>query len=176
MQFFTSFRNKAVLATVLMIALVLFASWSMPPSGNMFTELFYVKDTIPRNDDKKIAELDKALAGLEKTKEKLREKDIEKVVGQALKDIDVRQVREDIDKAKGNAALILQDINTEMVQRQIEAAISRIDIEKITARVKLAVADLQPQIEQSLKEARIQIEKAQDELKKIKYELRSRDI
>ncbi|MGC4231808.1 MAG: hypothetical protein QM594_02260 [Niabella sp.] len=51
MQFFNFLRNKVVLVIVVTMIIV---SWSLPPSGNLFTAFFYASGSLPPGYDKEI--------------------------------------------------------------------------------------------------------------------------
>ncbi|MFT4092638.1 MAG: hypothetical protein QM640_03275 [Niabella sp.] len=124
--------KKLLPAGIAIVIVITLGSFSFPMTHNMISELFYSSDTIPSKSSCKIEELNEALAGLERAKSELSQRDIEK---------------------------------------EVTAALKKIDMEKINEQVRVATANLRPQIQQSVNEARQQIEDAKKQIEHARQQL-----
>ena len=117
------------------------------------------------NADKIKADIDKSLKDLDPEKMKA---DLEK----SLKDIDAEKMSADIQKS-------LKDIDVAKIKADMEASIAKIDMEKLKAdlekmktidipKLEAELKNLGPQIEESLKSAKENMEKAKKEMQEYK--------
>ena len=152
-------------------------------------------DTIPQKKEKKITDLDEAIRELDKglmdVERELKEKDWKKMEAEikaSMKEIDVAKMQADVEKAikaidveKINADIqkAIKEVDTEMIKAEIAASLARVDMKKIKAEmekirevdvkdIQLEMEKIKPQVEASLKDAKLSIEKAKAELKEYK--------
>jgi hypothetical protein len=143
-------------------------------------------DTIPKNEKKSknlddvIIELDKATIELEKIdwnkmkreiEEATKKIDIAKMkmeLEKELKEIDASKIKADVEKA-------MKEIDMEKMKTELQAALAKVDVEKIRSdiqkiktedlkKIEVELNNIKPEIERSLKEAKIEIESAKKEL------------
>lgn len=170
-MFFTKRTAQRFSLTIIAIAgFMILVSWSFAMVPTTATNIFYASDTIPGKCAQQFYDLDKALEQLEEVKE-LTNRDIAKKVAEALNHINAEEMQENIAHALKSANNALKDTDMAKIKQQVAMSIAKIDMKKINEQVQLATAILQPQIEQSLKEAQAQIEKAQDEIERAKQKL-----
>lgn len=161
-------------------------------SGNQKT---VVVDTIPNKNQKKIVDLDQAMQELDKAEAKLESElskqdwdQIEKQIKTSLEQIDMVKIQKEIElalkeldaeKIKAQIAQSMKEVDWKKIQEEIDASIAKIDLEKIKVELqelkevdlknmKIELEKIQPQIEKSLAEAKVQIEKARTEIKEYK--------
>ncbi|HET7896882.1 MAG TPA: hypothetical protein VFL47_04415, partial [Flavisolibacter sp.] len=148
-------------------------------------------DTVPTQ--KKIRDLDEALAEIDRgeiemqkamkeiDQEKLEsevrlamknmDKDMAKMkedLAKAMKEIDMQKINLDVEKA-------MKDIDCEKLKQEVTASLSKVDMEKMKAdlektkaidlsKMKEELSQIQPQVEKAMKEAKVSIEKARQEI------------
>ncbi|HVZ55017.1 MAG TPA: hypothetical protein VG870_00035 [Chitinophagaceae bacterium] len=142
-------------------------------------------DTVPAGDRtdhvRKIRDLDQALEDLDKAKididlDQVKQEmsrirpELEKQLDQAKREMD-RAIREmDVDKIKAQVEASVKQINWDQMKadldkaRQVDLAKIQVDMEKVNKQLD----DMKPQIEKQLREARVQVEMAKQELKEYK--------
>jgi hypothetical protein len=149
--------------------------------------------TLEKQDwDKEMKEaLDKAHFDAEKMKQQMAEAmksfDAQKVQAElqkAMKEIDVVKMKADLEKsfdkidmaqAKEEIAKAMKEFDAEKIKADLDASLAKVDMEKIKAEMQRIkeidfkeieenIKKIQPQIEQSMKDAKISIEKAKQDL------------
>lgn len=156
-------------------------------------------DTVPqkekqvRNLDDALLELDKGEAGMQKAlrqidgekmeremREAMKHLELDKVkmkedLARAMKELDAQKMNLEMQKDRVNMQKELKEINAEKIRQQAEAAVAKIDMEKMKAqlekvkeidfsKMKKELKDMRPEIEKSMREAKKDIEKARQEL------------
>jgi hypothetical protein len=149
------------------------------------------KDTIPKTREKKIRDLDEALLELDKAQLELNKKDWEKIdleIKQSLKDFNPDKIKAEVDKAMKNMdfdkikvdiEMAMKEVDAVKIKMDIESSLARIDMEKIKlelekvkdidfSKMEVELKNIKPELEKSLAEAKVSIEKAKTELKEFK--------
>lgn len=174
MLFLHSLWRKILFVAIIAVVPITLASWSMPLTSSMFTDFLYSSDTIPHEQNKRMEELNKALAELQKAKSGLLEKDVANEVALALKQINLQQIQSSVSDALMNANAALKNTDTKKIRIEIDAILTKIDMEKINEQVKIVTQNLQPQINESLEAAKKQIEQAELEIERARKKLRNK--
>ena len=192
-----SINTGKTLLAILLVGSIAFAliSWGRQQKPNSPGKEQHVQDTIPEKKERKIRDLDEALAGLElidinehvekalrEVNAALKQLDAEKMkidIEKSLKEVEFEKIRLEVDKAmkEVDAAKIEQQvresiakIDFEKMQVELEK-VKEIDLEKVDAELAKARKEIEkagPQIEKELKKAQLEIEKAKVELKEYK--------
>jgi len=154
-----------------------------------------VSDTVPQKKEKKIRDLDEALAELETIDLKEHLDKAMKEVNAALKQLDTEKMRLDIDKSmkeidfdkiKLQVDKAMKEVDDVKIEQEIKESIAKIDFEEMKAELEKvknidmapmhaeiakAMKELEkvgPQIEKELKKARVEMEKAKVEMREYK--------
>ena len=172
-------------------------SWGQPDRSATQRPQTVLADTTPqkRTGDKKVRDLDEALAELDNinldiTLEKamkeveiaLKEVNLDKVkieVDKALKEVDMDKIKLEVDKA-------MKEIDFEKMKKDVDQSMASIDWDKIKIdieeakkidmrqlqadmkKVEAELKDIKPQVEAELKKAKVEVEKVKTELREYK--------
>jgi len=170
---------------VVLVALLIFSVTAWNQSAT-FTQT--QKDTIPKIREKKIRDLDEALLELDKAKLELNKTDWEKIdreIKESLKDINADKIKADVqkamkeldfDKMKIDIEKAMKEVDAAKIKMEIDASLAKVDMEKMKlelekvkdidlSKMEIELKNMKPEIEKSLAEAKISIEKAKDQLK-----------
>ena len=152
-------------------------------------------DTVPVRNDIRTSDLDKALEELDKAKvqlhEELSKQDWSKIheeIDKAMKEVDAAKIQADVQKAlaevdmekiRADVMAALDGIDKEKIKAQMDAAIASVDMEAVKKelekvkevdleKVKKELEKIKPEIEKSMQDAKLQIEKAKEEIRAYK--------
>ena len=173
---------------VLVFACMMAVSQNSPKAPAQPKALPYTlaeNDTIPKRE-KKMKDLDEALKEIESAMAELEVEmkkplppippiEMQKVkaeIEKALKDIDPDKIKKEVEMA-------MKEIDGEKIKMQIEAALSKVDMEKVRkeiekvrdielSKIEEELRKVRPLIEESLKDAKINVEKAKAEIEEYK--------
>jgi hypothetical protein len=185
--------GRVLIALCIMGVTLSLVSWDRKQTDRGFQQQ-HTQDTIPQKKDKKIRDLDDAIAELESVDLKieldnamkevdkaLKELDLQKIeldVQRSLKEVDFEKIKMDVDKA-------MKEVDFAKIEKEVKESIARIDWDKMKAemdKVKIDFTEMEagleksreemkrlgPQIEKELRKAREEIEKAKTEMKEYK--------
>lgn len=187
-------RQLLIVVYIIGISVAL-SSWGQKKAVTNFQEKTLYHDTIPQKKDKKIRDLDEAIAELENIdlqihldkamKEAtlaLNEINTEKIrldVEKAMKEVDFQKIRSDVEKA-------MKDVDFAKIEREVNESLAKIDWEKMRleleamkkidlsemeadlAKAREEIKKIGPEIEKELKKAKVEINKAKAEMKEYK--------
>ena len=192
-----SISTAKTLLAFLFVAAIAFAliSWGRQQKPDSPRQNQHVQDTIPEKKDRKVRDLDEAIAELERVDiaehvEKalkevtvaLKQLDAEKMkldIEKSLKEVEFDKIRMEVDKA-------MKEVDAARIEQQVKESIAKIDFDKMKAEIEkvkeidLAKVDAEldkarkeiekvgPQIEKEIKKAQLEIEKAKVEMKEYK--------
>ena len=185
-----------ILFAICIIALTLaLVSWDRKQSNGRFYQkqlsksVGQTQDTIPSNKDKKIRDLDQAIAELEAIDIKVElEKALEEV-NQAIKELDVQKIQLDVQKSmkevdfdqiKAEVDMAMKEVNMQKLQLDVQQSLKEIDFAKIEREVKESVAKIDwdkmkaglDEVKKiDLSEMEAELSKVKDEMKKIGPEI-----
>jgi hypothetical protein len=182
----------AICVAAISFALV---SWDHKQSPGGSPAKQQLNDTIPPKKDKKVRDLDEAIAELEavdlkieldkameEVNKALKELDVEKIhldVEKAMKDVDFDKIKTDVEKA-------MKEVDFAKMEKDVQESLAKIDWNKIKAELdevknidlskmeveltqaKEELKNIGPKLEKELKNAKIEIEKAKTEMKEFK--------
>lgn len=187
-------RQVLIIGSVIGISLALLSWDQKKGTGNNQQKTQYY-DTIPQKKDKKIRDLDEAIAELENIDLQIHLDNAMKEVKQALKEIDSEKIRLDVEKAmkevdfqkiRSDVEKVMKDVDFAKIEREVKESFAKIDWEKMKmefeaikkidlpemeadlARARDEIKKIGPEIEKELKKAKIEIEKAKVEMKEYK--------
>jgi len=180
-------------------AAFLLISWDHRQQHDQFKQDQYYQDTVPPKKNKKVRDLDEAIAELDNIDLKSHMDKAMKEVAEAMKHLDVEKMQLDIEKS-------MKDIEFDKIKLEIDKAMKEVDFAKIEKEVKESVAKIDwdkmkaeldevkkinfkeveeemakarkelekigPQIEKELKKAKVEIENAKVEIEKAKVEMK----
>lgn len=192
-----SITTGRLLITLCIIgATVALLSWDKkqsPPGFHQTQKTF--DDTIPQKKDKKIRDLDEAIAELENIDLKVHIDKAMKEVEMAMKEIDGEKIRLDVERAmkevdftriKADVDKAMKEIDFAKIEREVKESIAKIDWDKMKAELdevkkidfskmeaelkeaREEIKKISPQIEKELQKAKVEIEKAKVEMKEYK--------
>ena len=169
-------------------------SWDHRQSPGGFQEQ-QKHDTIPQKKDKKILDLDEAIAELEEVDIKIELDKAMAEVNKAMKEIDGEKIRLDVEKAmkevdfdkiKMDVDKAMKEVDFAKIEKEVKESIAKIDWNKMKAeldevkkidlsemeaelaKVKEDMKKIGPEIEKELQNAKVEIEKAKVEMKEYK--------
>jgi hypothetical protein len=140
-------------------------SWDHRQSPDGFQQQ-QTHDTIPQKKDKKIRDLDEAIAELEAVDLKIELDKAMAEVNKAMKEIDGEKIRLDVERA-------MKDVDFDKIKMEVDKAMKEVDLAKIQVEVDKAMKEVDfAKIEKEVKESLAKIDwnkmKAElDEVKKI---------
>lgn len=191
-----SIKMLQVLAAVAIVASSLFLlSWDKKQKQDGFYQQQHEKDTIPQKRDKKIRDLDEAIAELEEldlkehldkamsqVQESLKQLDAQKLqleIEKSMKEVDMEKIKAQVDKA-------MKEVDFAKIEKEVKESLAKIDWDKMKAeldevkkidfsemnaemeKAKKELKEIGPKIEEELKKAKVEIEKARAEMKEYK--------
>ena len=192
-----SISTGKTLLALFIVAATAFAliSWDHQQQADGFKQKQHEKDTIPQKRDKKIRDLDEAIAELDNIDIKVQMDKAMKEVAEAMKQIDGEKMRLDIeksmkevdfDKIKMEVDKAMKEIDFAKIEKEVKESMAKIDWEKMKAemdemkkinlkevdeelaKAKKELEKIRPQIEKELQNAKVEIEKAKIEMKEYK--------
>jgi hypothetical protein len=192
-----SITTGKTLLALFIVAATAFAliSWGHRQQPDQLKQDRYYKDTVPPKKDKKVRDLDEAIAELDNIDLKVHMDKAMKEVAEAMKQIDGEKIRleieksmkeVDFDKIKLEVDKAMKEIDFAKIEREVKESMAKIDWNKMKAeldevkKINLKEADaglakakkelekLGPQIEKELQNAKVEIEKAKVEMKEYK--------
>jgi hypothetical protein len=138
--------GRTILAICLMATISIFLiSWDQQhgqqvrPTGH---------DTIPKSREKKVRDLDEAIAELDKV-------DIDETISKAMKEVSEAMKKVDVEKMKLELEKSMKDIDFDKIHLEVENALKEVDAVKIEKEVKESLA-------------KIDVDKMKAELEKVK--------
>jgi hypothetical protein len=167
-------------------------SWGHRQQPGQFKNEQSYKDTVPPKKDKKIRDLDEAIAELDNIDLKVHMEKAMQEVAEAMKQIDGEKMRLDIeksmkevdfDKVKMEIDKAMKEVDFAKIEKEVKESMKKIDWDKMKAEMdevkkinlkevdqELAKArkeleNVRPQIEKELQNAKVEIEKAKLEMK-----------
>lgn len=149
-------------------------------------------DTLPtkhkqiRDLDEALEEIDRGEMEMKRAFQEVDQAKMESEIRSAMKNMDKDMARMKEDLAKAMQEIDMQKINLEMqkalkeidcekLKQEINASLSKVDMEKMKAelqktkeinvkKMKADLANIQPEVEKAMKEAKVSIEKARQEI------------
>jgi hypothetical protein len=133
-------------------------------------------------DDKKIKiEIENSMKDFDAEKLKLQ-------VEQAMKEVDMTKIKEqmeaamkevDMEKVKLQMAEAMKDLDSQKLRLHVQEALAKVDMEKIKVqleelknveipKIEVEMKNIKPQIDEALAKAKVQIEKAKQDIKEYK--------
>jgi hypothetical protein len=148
------------LAFSLLLGIILMSFQDSPLMHQKFDPQQEYDDTIPEKDKcdhMKMKDLEKLMSDLDGK--------IRLEVGDALKSIDLDKIQKDVE-------LSLKAVDMQKIMKDVELTLKSIDLDKMMADVRSSLKDVdwdkhKVEIDQAMKEARVEIEKAKEEIKNI---------
>jgi hypothetical protein len=159
--------SKRMLIAVLAVATVTvtFISWTRKPAPRFDRVKQSFIDSPPA--DKKIVDLDEALAELDKIDMERAIEKAMKEVAEAMKQLDADKLRLEIDKA-------MREVDMEKIKKEISESMSKVKWDEISKELQEAMKNVNDEkinmeIANAMKE--VDMEKAKEEMKKIKPQI-----
>lgn len=177
-MFISKFRYTTTLSifVIAVICVITLVSWSVPMTPGILTRFFNSTDTIPGKCTSPAADIDQAIADVQKAAEALKDRNIAEEVAKAIENIDLQDIHAHVEDAMLQAKTALAKVDVQKIKAEVSLALTKIDKEKIEEQVKIATANLQPQIQKSLEEAKKELEQAKQELEAMKQKLRKEKV
>jgi len=192
-----SITTGKTLLALFVVGAIAFAliSWDHQQKADQLGQNQQAQDTVPQKKEKKIRDLDEAIAELEHIDLKEHLDKAMKEVNAALKQLDSEKIRLDIersvkeidfDKIKLEVDKAMKEVDEAKIEQEIKESLARIDFEEMKEELekvqKIDMAEIEaglakarkelekagPQIEKELKKAKLEIEKAKVEMKEYK--------
>ena len=192
-----SITNGKSLLIFLFVSAIAFGlvSWDHQQKTGRLGQYQQVRDTVPQKKEKKIRDLDEAIAELEHIDLKEHLDKAMKEVNAALKQLDTEKMRHDIeksmkeidfDKIKLDIDKAMKEVDEVKIEHEIKESMAKIDFDELKAELenvkKIDMAEIDaelakarkelekagPQIEKELKKTKLEIEKAKVEMKEYK--------
>jgi hypothetical protein len=175
--------GRLLLASCVVGATLVLISWDRQQSDNGVQQKHQQHDTIPQKRDKKVRDLDEAIAELEavdinievqkameEVNRAMKELDVQKInleVQKALKDVDFSKARAEVDRA-------MKELDLQKVQLEVQQSLKEIDFQKIEKEIKESLAKVDwDKMNAELETARkIDLSKMEAELAKTKEEMK----
>ncbi len=140
-------------------------------------------DTIPQKKDKKIRDLDEAIAELESVDLKIELEKALAEVNKALKELDVQKIQLDVqksmkevdfDKIKAEVDMAMKEVDMQKIQLEVQRSLKEIDFAKIEREVKESIAKIDwNKMKAELDEVKkIDLSEMEAELSKVKEDLK----
>ena len=191
-----SITTGKTLLALFIVGTIAFAliSWDHQQKADQLGQNQQAQDTVPQKE-KKIRDLDEAIAELEHIDLKEHLDKAMKEVNAALKQLDSEKMRLDIersmkeidfDKIKLEVDKAMKEVDAAKIEQEIKESLAKVDFDKMKAELekvkKIDMAEIDaeldkarkelekvgPQIEEELKKAKLEIEKAKVEMKEYK--------
>ena len=188
--------GKTLLALLIVAAAAFaFISWDHKKQTDGFKQHQHDLDTIPQKREKKVRDLDEAIAELDNIDIKMHMDKAMKEVAEAMKQIDGEKMRLDIeksmkevefDKIKMEIDKAMKEVDFAKIEKEVKESMAKVDWEKMKAeldevkKINLKEVDAEmtkarkelekigPQIEKEMQNAKVEIEKAKAEMKEYK--------
>jgi hypothetical protein len=160
-------------------------SWDRKHSGGRFHQKQQTHDTIPQKKDKKIRDLDEAIAELEAVDLKVEMDKALAEVTKAMKELDMQKIQLDVqrslkevdfDKIKAEVDMAMKEVDMQKIQLEVQRSLKEIDFAKIEKEVKESMAKIdwdkmKAELDEvkniDLSEVDAEVAKAKEEMKKI---------
>lgn len=177
--------GRLLLASCIVGTTLLLLSWDRKQTGGEVRQKQQQHDTIPQKRDKKVRDLDDAIAELEATDIDLEVQKAMGEVNKAMKELDAQKInlevqkalREvDFSKAKAEVERAMKDLDLQKIQLDVQRSIQEVDFQKIEKEIKESMAKIDwnkmnEQLDAARKidfsEMEAGLAKAQDEIKKM---------
>ncbi len=144
---------------------ILLVSWDQKQAPGDYRQQYHAADTTPKKKtDKKIRDLDEALAELESLDLKAELEKVHEEVARAMKQIDRGKIQLEIEKS-------LKQVDFEKIREEIESSIAKVDFKKIQAEIESAMKEVNMEkIQQQVKESmeKVNWEQLKKELEEVK--------
>ncbi len=144
---------------------VLLVSWDHQQTPGDYRGQHPAADTTPKKKtDKKIRDLDEALAELESLDLKAELEKVHEEVARAMKQIDREKIQLEIERS-------LKEVDFEKIKQEIEHSMAKVDFKKIQAEIESAMKEVNMEkIQQQVKESmeKINWEEMKKELEAVK--------
>ena len=190
----TTGRTLLALFIVATTAFILI-SWGDRQQPDQLRQDHYYDDTVPPKKNKKVRDLDEAIAELDNIDLKMHMDKAMKEVAEALKEIDGEKIRLDIeksmkeidfDKIKLEIDKAMKEVDFARIEKEVKESMAKIDwdkmkaeldevkkinfkeVEEEMAKAKKELEKIGPQIEKEMQKAKVEIEKAKVEMKEYK--------
>ena len=189
--------GKTLLALFIVAAAAfVFISWNDKQQADGIKQYQHQKDTIPQKKEKKVRDLDEAIAELDNIDIKMHMDKAMKEVAEAMKQIDAEKMRLDIeksmkevefDKIKMEIDKAMKEVDFAKIEKEVKESMAKIDWEKMKsdleevkkidlkeveiemAKARKELEKIGPQIEKEMQKAKVEIEKAKVEMKEYKF-------
>lgn len=157
-----------VLVTCFSIVLLSWGDQKQIPqikSGKNFT------DTVPKNDDKKVRDLDDVLDELDKAELKVNFEKMNADLKEAMKQVDAAKIQMNIDKA-------MKEVDMQKIKAQLDQSLKEIDAAKMEKDVKESIASvdwekMSKQLKEQMEEIKkIDMSKLDADMKKLQSQMK----
>lgn len=170
---------QALLAGMVSIALL---SWDFKQSGDFYNDKINASDTIPKNKEKKIRDLDDVLIELDEAQVNL-DKELKLNMEKIKVELEEAMKKMDKDKLKLEIEQSIKEVDIEKIRKDVEASIAKIDWDKMKAelekvkeidlsKMELDMAKMQKELEKIGPEIENSMEKAKESIEKVKAEMK----
>ena len=181
--------GRVVIAICIIGLTLVLVSWDRKQSGGGFHQKQQTHDTIPQKKDKKIRDLDEAIAELESVDLKIELEKAMAEVNKALRELDVQKIQLDVqksmkeidfDKMKAEVDMAMKEVDMQKIQLEVQKSLKEIDFAKIEKEVKESIAKIdwnkmKAELDEvkkiNLSEMEAELSKVKEDLKKIRPEI-----
>lgn len=191
-----SITGGRILIAFSIIALTLaLVSWDRQQFQGSTQHTQQFNDTVPHKKDKKIRDLDEAIAELEAVDIKVELDKAMTEVNNALKELDMQKIQldvqrslkeVDVEKMKMDIDIAMKEVDFAKIEKEVKESLAKVDWDKMKDELdevrKIDLSEMEasmaeareemkkigPQIEKELKNAKVEIEKAKAEMKEYK--------
>jgi hypothetical protein len=175
--------GRLLLASCIVGATLVLISWDRKQSDNAVQQKQDQHDTIPQKRDKKIRDLDEAIAELEAVDINIEVEKAMAEVNKAMKELDVQKINLDVQKAlkdvdfskaKAEVDQAMKELDLQKVQLEVQQSLKEIDFEKMEKEIKESIAKIDwDKMNAELETARkIDLSKMEADLAKTKEEMK----
>jgi hypothetical protein len=130
-----SITGGRILIAICIIGLTFaLVSWDRKQSGG-FHQKQQTHDTIPQKKDKKIRDLDEAIAELENVDLKIELEKAMADVDKAMKELDVQKIKLDVQRS-------MKDVDFDKIKAEVDMAMKEVDMQKIHMDVQISLKEI----------------------------------
>jgi len=176
---------RMLIALCIIGATLVLLSWDDRQLPGGFYQQQQIHDTIPQKKDKKVRDLDEAIAELENIDIKVHMDKAMQEVNKAMKELDVQKIQLDVqksmkevdfDKIKAEVDKAMKEVDMQKIQLEVQRSLKEIDFAKIEKEVKESIAKInwdkmKAELDQvkkiDLSEMEADLAEAREEIKKI---------
>ncbi len=168
--------KRLSIAAFSIAATCVLASWGYKQTNFTYQGDQQVADTIPKQ---KVVDFDETLQQLDEAERQLNGPELKAQIKAALSQVDAQKIKMDVQKAMQEAELALKSIDVAKIKAEVEHSLAAVNFEKIKPEIEKAMATAKVDMENALAEIKKidkktieqEIKKAQVEMEKIKPEM-----